>query len=124
MKMSYQTITMILLLALVPGLAMADNALMEALGDKAAQKAMQDLGSEKGDANVLVLTDAGHAIIDGQTSQAAIKGITNESGNSIGDGNLFRPLRAHWKPLWFYFFGDYSHPLKGAGFYGFYSDRL
>jgi hypothetical protein len=26
MKMSYQTITMILLLALVPGLAMADNA--------------------------------------------------------------------------------------------------
>ncbi len=20
--------------------------------------------------------------------------------------------------------GDYSHPLKGAGFYGFYSDRL
>ena len=104
MKMSYQTITMILLLALVPGLAMADNALMEALGDKAAQKAMQDLGFEKGDANVLVLTDAGHAIVDGQTSQAAIKGITNESGNSIGDGNLFRPLRAHWKPLWFYFF--------------------
>ena len=30
---------------------------------------------EKGDANVLVLTSAGHAIVDGQTTQAAIKGL-------------------------------------------------
>jgi formylmethanofuran dehydrogenase subunit E-like metal-binding protein len=95
---------MVLLLALVPGLALADNALMEELGSKAAKAAMQDLNVEKGDANVLVLTSAGHAIVDGQTTQAALKGLTSESGNSIGDANLFQVLRPHWKPVWFYFF--------------------
>jgi len=100
---------MVLLLALVPGLALADNAVMEELGSKAAKTAMQDLDVEKGDANVLVLTSAGHAIVDGQTTQAAIKGLTAECGNSIGDGNLFQVLRPHWKPVWFYFFD------KGTG---------
>jgi formylmethanofuran dehydrogenase subunit E-like metal-binding protein len=95
---------MVLLLALVPGLALADNAVMQELGSKAAKTAMQELKVEKGNANVLVLTSAGHAIIDGQTSQAAIKGLAAESGNSIGDANLFQVLRPHWKPVWFYFF--------------------
>jgi formylmethanofuran dehydrogenase subunit E-like metal-binding protein len=94
----------LVLLALIPGLALADNAVMEELGSKAAKSAMEQLNVEKGDANVLILTDAGHAIVDGQTTQAAIKGLTEESGNSIGDGNLFQVLRAYWKPLWFYFF--------------------
>lgn len=49
----------ILLLALIPGLALADNAVMEELGSKAAKTAMQDLKVEKGDANVLILTSAG-----------------------------------------------------------------
>ncbi len=100
---------MVLLLALVPGLALADNAVMQELGSKAAKTAMQELKIEKGDANVLVLTNAGHAIINGQTTQAAIKGLTAESGNSVGDGNLFQVLRPYWKPLWFYFFD------KGTG---------
>src|SRR5690606_28033752 len=104
MNIEYKIISVILLLALVPGLALADDAVMEELGAKAADRAMQELGFEKGDADILALTDAGHAIVNGQTSQAAIKGITNESGNSMGDGNLFQMLRAHWKPLWFYFF--------------------
>jgi formylmethanofuran dehydrogenase subunit E-like metal-binding protein len=95
---------MVLLLALVPGLALADNAVMQDLGSRAAKTAMQDLEVEKGDANVLVLTSAGHAIVDGQTTQAAIKGLTAESGNSVGDANLFQVLRPHWKPVWFYFF--------------------
>ncbi len=104
MNIEYKIISVILFLALVPGLALADDAVMEELGAKAADRAMQELGFEKGDADILALTDAGHAIVNGQTSQAAIKGITNESGNSMGDGNLFQMLRAHWKPLWFYFF--------------------
>jgi formylmethanofuran dehydrogenase subunit E-like metal-binding protein len=94
----------ILLLALIPGLALADNAVMEELGSKAAKTAMQDLKVEKGDANVLILTSAGHAIIDGQTTQAALKGLTTESGNSLGDANLFQVLRPYWKPVWFFIF--------------------
>lgn len=89
---------------LVPGLALADNAVMEELGSKAAKAAMEQLGVEKGDADVLILTSAGHAIVDGKTTQAAIKGLAAESGNSIGDANLFQVLRPYWKPVWFYFF--------------------
>ena len=95
---------MALLLALVPGLALADDAVMQELGSMAAKSAMQDLEVEKGDADLLILTSAGHAIVDGQTTQAAIKGLSAGSGNSIGDGNLFQVLRPHWKPVWFFFF--------------------
>ncbi|OPY54611.1 MAG: FmdE, Molybdenum formylmethanofuran dehydrogenase operon [Methanosaeta sp. PtaU1.Bin112] len=97
-------IVMAILLMLIPGLALADNAVMQELGTKAAKAAMQDLKVEKGDANLLILTSAGHAIVDGETSQGAIKGLMNESGNCIGDGNLFQVLRPHWKPVWFFFF--------------------
>jgi formylmethanofuran dehydrogenase subunit E-like metal-binding protein len=102
--MKFKLTVMVLLVALVLGLAQADNAIMEELGSKAAKTAMQELNVEKGDASVLILTSAGHAIIDGQTTQAALKGLTAESGNSIGDGNLFQVLRPYWKPVWFYFF--------------------
>lgn len=93
-----------ILLALIPGIALADNAVMEELGSRAARIAMQELDVEKGNTSLLILTDAGHAIVEGETTQAAIKGLSTESGNSIGDGNLFQVLRAHFKPLWFYFF--------------------
>jgi formylmethanofuran dehydrogenase subunit E-like metal-binding protein len=95
---------MVLLLALVPGLAMADNAVMEELGSRAAKTAMQELKVDDGNASILILTSAGHAIIDGQTTQAALKGLVAESGNSIGDANLFQVLRPYYKPVWFYFF--------------------
>ena len=97
-------ISMAIILTLVPGLALAYNAMMEELGTRAAKIAMQELNVDKENASILILTDAGHAIVEGQTTQAAIKGLSAESGNSIGDGNLFQVLRAHFKPLWFYFF--------------------
>jgi len=103
-KIMIKIITMALFLALVPGLALADNAVMAELGSKAAKTAMDQIKFEKDDQNVLALTNAGHAIVDGQTTQAAIKGLTAESGNSVGDGNLFQVLRPYWKPLWFFFF--------------------
>lgn len=93
-----------LLLAVVPGLAFGDNAVVGELGSRAAKAAMEQLNIEEGDSGVLILTNAGHAVVDGQTTLAAIKGITDESGNSLGDGNLFQVLRPYWKPLWFYFF--------------------
>jgi hypothetical protein len=90
-----EVITIVIFMMLVPGLALADNAVVKELGSKAARTAMQDLKVEKGDANVLILTNAGHAIVDGQTTQGALKGLTAESGNSIGDGNLFQVLRPY-----------------------------
>jgi len=102
--MRSMVISMTILLALIPGMALADNAIMEQLGSRAAKIAMQELDVEKGNTSLLILTDAGHVIVEGQTTQAAIKGLSAESGNSIGDGNLFQVLRAHFKPLWFYFF--------------------
>ena len=95
---------MILFLALVPGLALADNVVLMELGSKAAKTAMEQLKFEKGDQNVLALTNAGHAIVEGQTTQAALKGLNIESGCNVGDGNLFQILRPYWKPLWFYFY--------------------
>ena len=97
-------IALVMLLALVPGLALSDNAVVEELGSKAAKAAMSQLNVEKGNPNLLILTNAGYAIVDGQTTQAAIKGLTDESGNSLGDANLFQVLRPYWKPVWFYFF--------------------
>jgi len=98
------SIAAVLVLMFFPGLVAADNAVMEELGSKAARAAMEQLGVEKGDANILILTSAGHAVVDGQTTQAAIDGLTAESGNSIGKANLFQVLRPYWKPVWFYFF--------------------
>ncbi len=94
----------LLLLALITGLALGSNAVMEELGSKAAKAAMDQLKFEKGDTNVLALTNAGYAIVDDQTTEAALKGLTEVSGNSMGDGSLFQILRPHWKPIWFYFF--------------------
>jgi len=93
-----------LILALAAGLALADDAVFAEVGSKAAKQAMEQLNFEKGDESILILTSAGYAIVDGQTTQAAIKGLAAESGNSIGDCNLFQVLRPYWKPLWFYFF--------------------
>jgi hypothetical protein len=70
-----------LLLVLISGTALADNAAIMELGSKAAKMAMEEIQFEKGDENVLALTNAGHAIVDGETSQAAIKGMTMQSGN-------------------------------------------
>ncbi len=97
-------IAIVISMMLLAGLALADNAVMQELGSKAAKTAMQDLKVENGDANVLILTSAGHAIVDGQTTQGALKGLAAECGNSIGDANLFQVLRPYWKPVWFYFF--------------------
>jgi hypothetical protein len=48
---------MALLLALIPGLAMADNAIMEELGNKAAKAAMQNLEVDKGNVSILILSE-------------------------------------------------------------------
>ena len=104
MNLANRFIVLALLLAMLTGAVLAQDTIMKDLGSKAANEAMTELQFKKGDANVLALTNAGHAIVDGKTTQGALKGLTEESGNSVGDGNLFQVLRPYWKPLWFYFY--------------------
>ncbi|HOK58854.1 MAG TPA: FmdE family protein [Methanothrix sp.] len=84
--------------------ALADDAAIQGVGVRAAEKAMSELSFQKGDENILVLTNAGYAIVSGMTTQKALKGLSETAGCSRGNGNLFQVLRPHWKPLWFYFF--------------------
>jgi len=97
-------VALALLLATMPCAVHAQGSAMEEIGSKAAKEAMAQLGFQSGDKDILALTNAGHAIVEGQTTQAALKGLTEASGCSVGDGNLLQVLRPYWKPLWFYFF--------------------
>jgi formylmethanofuran dehydrogenase subunit E-like metal-binding protein len=104
MKLAYRFIVLALLLAMLTGVVLAQDSVMKDLGSKAANSAMKELAFKKGDANVLALTNAGHAIVDGVTTEGALKGVMDESGCNVGDGNLFQVLRPYWKPVWFYFY--------------------
>ncbi|NMC09642.1 MAG: hypothetical protein GYA39_01475 [Methanothrix sp.] len=104
MNIKEKKFVLALILAIMPGVALAESTIMEELGSKAAKAAMDQLKFEKGDSNILVLTDAGYAQIGDQTTQRALKGIMTETGANEGDGNLLRVLRPYFKPLWFFFF--------------------
>ncbi|WP_220680779.1 FmdE family protein [Methanofollis formosanus] len=95
---------MLLLLAAVPGIVLADDATMEAIGTKAATVAMDQLGSAKGDAHLLAMTDAGCAMIGKETTEKCLNGVTDASGCTIGDANLLMPQRSKFSPLWFFFY--------------------
>ncbi|MFH0968472.1 MAG: FmdE family protein [Methanobacteriota archaeon] len=105
-------ITSLIILALccsfLPGLALADSDLGYDLGSRAATVGMDLLKFKAGDENILALTNAGHAMIKGETTERALSGITDVSGLRVGDGNLFQVNRPDWKPLWFYFFNKES----------------
>lgn len=108
-NMNRKIITLIMLITMMPGIVLAQSAVSEStivdeLGSKAAKIAMEELKFEKGDCNILALTDAGYAEINGLTTQEALSAIAKETGMNEGDGNLFRVLRANNKPLWFFFF--------------------
>ena len=51
---------------------------------------MDLLKFKAGDENILALTNAGHALIKGKTTERALSGITDISGLRTGDGNLFQ----------------------------------
>lgn len=111
MKNSTKLLFGILLVCLlcVPAIAaLPDADRMEELGQRAAWTAMDQLKFSKGDPNVLVLTNAGRAVVDGQTTERAISGITKVSGLQNGDNTLWQVNRADWKPLWFYFYNKKS----------------
>lgn len=104
MKMEKFAVTVLLLLALVPGMALAEGVDMYQLGTNATNYAMTELGFEKGDVNVLALTNAGYPVIDGQTTDMCLDAVVEVSGCTPGKENLVNILSAPWKPLWFGFF--------------------
>jgi len=116
MKNAIKLLSGILLACLlcVPAMAaLPDADRMDELGQRAALTAMNQLKFSKGDPNVLVLTNAGRAVVDGQTTERAVSGITKVSGLQNGDNTLWQVNRANWKPLWFYFYDKKS----GKGIY-------
>ena len=80
MKIDRFIATMLLLLALVPGMALGDGVDMYQLGADATTYAMTELGFEKGDVNVLALTNAGYPVIDGQTTDLCLDAVMEVSG--------------------------------------------
>ena len=90
MNLANRFIVLALLLAMLTGAVLAQDTIMKDLGTKAANEAMTELQFEKGDANILALTNAGHAIVDGKTTQGALKGLTEESGNSVATATSSR----------------------------------
>ncbi len=104
MKIDRIIATTLLLLALVPGMALAEGVDMYQLGADAAEYAMAEMGFEKGDADVLALTNAGYPVINGQTTQICLDAVMEITGCTPGKGNFLNILSPPWKPLWFGFY--------------------
>ena len=85
------------------GIAAADDS-MNTTG--AVQDAMGMLNVTKETPGLCVLTDAGYAKVNGETTQGCIETIRKETGCSIGDGNLLLIHRSVDKPLWFAIFDN------------------
>ncbi len=72
----------------------------------ALQDAMATLGVTRGSPGLCVLTDAGYAMIDGNTTECCIGTIERVTGCSISDANLLPVHRSIDKPLWFAIFDN------------------
>jgi formylmethanofuran dehydrogenase subunit E-like metal-binding protein len=92
----------------IPLSATAEDDLMYDLGSRAAEVGMDLLKFEPGADNILALTNAGHAIVKGKTTERALSGLTDMSGLRNGDNNLYQVNRPDWKGLWFYFYNKDS----------------
>ena len=87
----------------LPGIAAADDSMNMA---GAVRDAMDTLGVTNETPGLCVLTDAGYANVNGETTQECIETIRKETGCSIGDGNLLPIHRSMDKPLWFAIFDN------------------
>ncbi len=86
-----------------------DLSVLNLVGFKAADKAMEELGFEKGAPDILALTDAGYmAQVGDYTTEKALDGVIMTSGVSRGKGNLVNVHKAYNSPLWFAFFDKQS----------------
>ncbi len=84
-------------------------SVLHLLGAKASIIAMNELGFEKNNRNVLALTDAGYmAEIGEYTTEKALDGVISTTGNSQGKGNLINVHKPYNAKLWFAFFDKES----------------
>jgi len=81
------------------GIAAADDSIDIA---GAVQAAMTALGVTSETSGLCVLTDAGYVKVDGETTEDCIRTIRDETGCSIGDGNLLTIHRSINSPFWFF----------------------
>lgn len=118
MRLTRVFMTVLLFLLVIPATAQAKDVTGEIkdfisnrkittqhlVGARASVLAMEQLRFQKGDNNVLAMTNAGYAIIAGQTTEKCIDGLMAISNCTIGNGNLLLVQRAKNMPLWFAFF--------------------
>ena len=91
-------------------------SVLDLVGFRAADRAMEDLPFSKGSPNILVLTDAGYIAKIGQyTTEKALDGIMLTSGASRGKGNLANLHKPYNSPLWFAFFDKESKDCAYLG---------
>lgn len=81
------------------------------VGVSAGELALKELGVEKGDSDLLAMTDAGYAMPGGKTTEGAVDGIMAATGCTIGKGNLLMIQRNKYKPLWFAFYNKKTGDL-------------
>ena len=72
----------------------------------ALQNAMATLGVARGSPGLCVLTDAGYAMVEGNTTECCIGTIERVTGCAISDGSLLPVHRSVDKPLWFAIFDN------------------
>jgi formylmethanofuran dehydrogenase subunit E-like metal-binding protein len=85
----------------------------EAMGKYAADASLnliEKLAVVPHSGNLIVLTNAGYAEVNGLSTQGAIDGIASVTGVSRGRNTLVEIHSAPWKPLWFAVYD------KGSGF--------
>ncbi len=85
----------------------------EAMGKYAADASLnliKELAVAPHSGNLIVLTNAGYAEVNGLSTQGAIDGIASVTGASRGRNTLVEIHSAPWKPLWFAVYD------KGSGF--------
>ena len=86
-------------LSTAPTPAQHSTSPMHLLTQRATEIAMEDLPFDKGDPNLLVLTNAGRVITVGNQGTAeCIDALTLATGTSVGRNNLI-PIRSTNEPL-------------------------
>lgn len=89
--------------------SVAEYEMWSALGKTAAQKATDMLSNASGTApasfnELIVLTNAGYASVNGHTTQGCLDGLNSVTGASTGNSRLIEIHSAPSAALWFFFY--------------------
>ena len=83
------------------------------VGEFAAETAfdligLQDRSRDNMERNLVVLSNAGHANVDEESTEASLDGLSEKTGASRGRSTLIEIHSAPWAPLWFAFYDKVS----------------